>query len=107
MRKRRHILRTTCALDPGTVRFVPRVSAFHGLIIAMYYEEHGLPHFHVRYAEHDASIELDEFVILQGSLPAKKLSLVREWAALHRDELRINWERARDERPLIAIDPLP
>jgi uncharacterized protein DUF4160 len=86
---------------------VPRISSFHGIVIAMYYEEHGRPHFHARYAEHDVSIAVDTLEVLQGSIPPRKLALVREWAALHRDELQANWNRARSEQPLIAIEPLP
>ncbi len=73
----------------------------------MYYEEHGRPHFHARYAEHDASIAIDTLAILQGSLPSKTLALVREWTKLHREELQANWERARKEQPLLSIEPLP
>lgn len=73
----------------------------------MYYEEHGLPHFHARFAGYDASIQIDGLAVLQGSLPRTKLSLVRKWARLHTDELRINWKRARREEELIEIDPLP
>jgi uncharacterized protein DUF4160 len=86
---------------------VPRISAFHGIVIAMYFEEHDPPHFHARYAEFDASIGLDGLEVLQGSLPSNKLASVRRWAHLHRDELHENWERARRDRPLIKIDPLP
>jgi Domain of unknown function (DUF4160) len=86
---------------------MPRLSSFYGMVIAMYYKEHGVPHFHVRYAEHDAVISIDSLEVLAGSLPGRALSLVREWAALHLDELRANWERVRDEAPLKAIDPLP
>jgi len=32
--------------------------------------------------------------------------MVLEWASLHRDELRDNWERAMDGLPLEEIDPL-
>jgi Domain of unknown function (DUF4160) len=73
----------------------------------MYFEEHGLPHFHARFAGYDASIQINGLAVLQGSLPRKKLALVRKWARLHTDELRTNWERARREEPLREIDPLP
>lgn len=85
---------------------MPRISSFYGIVIAMYYEEHGQPHFHARYAEHDASIAIETLAILQGSLPRRTLALVREWADLHRDELQANWERARKEQPLFSIEPL-
>jgi hypothetical protein len=29
---------------------VPRISEFYGIVIAMYYREHGVPHFHATYA---------------------------------------------------------
>jgi hypothetical protein len=86
---------------------MPRISAFHGIVITMYYREHGVPHFHARYAEHDASVAIDTLEVLEGFLPGPTLGLVREWAGMHRDELTANWERARGKGPLKEIDPLP
>ncbi|MET0304842.1 MAG: DUF4160 domain-containing protein [Solirubrobacterales bacterium] len=86
---------------------MPRISSFHGIVVTMYYEEHGRPHFHVRYAEHVASIAIDDLSILQGGLPDNRLTLVRKWARMHRDELELNWKRARNEQPLAQVDPLP
>ncbi|WP_422717979.1 DUF4160 domain-containing protein [Gaiella occulta] len=40
-----------------------------------------------------------------GSLPHRALALVVEWAALHREELLGNWERARREEPARADRP--
>ena len=34
------------------------------------------------------------------------MALVLEWAALHRQELRVDWERARGGPPLVSITPL-
>jgi hypothetical protein len=51
---------------------MPRISSFYGIVIAMYYKEHGPPHFHVRYAEHDASIAIETSEVLGGSLPAMR-----------------------------------
>lgn len=64
------------------------------------------PHFHARYAGQAASIGLDGEVIA-GALPRRGLALVSEWAALHREELLANWERARRDEQLEPIDPLP
>jgi hypothetical protein len=44
---------------------------------------------------------------LAGALPPRAADLVREWAGLHRAELEANWERARREQALEAIEPLP
>jgi hypothetical protein len=45
--------------------------------------------------------------VIAGELPARALRFVREWAALHGDELLANWERARNLEPLEPITPLP
>jgi hypothetical protein len=44
--------------------------------------------------------------LLSGSLPARALGLVAEWAALHRSELMADWELARASQPLAPIEPL-
>jgi hypothetical protein len=87
---------------------VPRISAFYGIVIAMFWNEgvHARPHFHAEYGGHKASIAVDG-TVLGGSLPARALGFVREWASLHEAELLANWERAREMRPLDPIDPLP
>jgi hypothetical protein len=44
---------------------------------------------------------------LAGYLPTRALRLLREWTALHKTELQLNWEQAQARRPLAKIDPLP
>jgi Domain of unknown function (DUF4160) len=39
--------------------------------------------------------------VLNGSLPARALRLVREWAELHRGELAMNWDLAQVLEPLV------
>jgi len=87
---------------------VPRVSAFYGVVIYMYWNErdHPVAHFHVFYAGRRASVSADGLV-LAGSLDSRVLGLVRERASLRHDEIVANWERARRNEPLIAIPPLP
>lgn len=87
---------------------MPRVSSYYGITVWMYWNEghHARPHLHARYAGEAASIDFAGELIV-GSLPRRALSLVVEWAHLHRDELEANWERARREEPLRPIDPLP
>lgn len=85
---------------------MPRISEFFGIVIAMYFSDHPPPHFHAVYAEHEALIAVDTLEIVRGHLPRRALALVLEWAALHRTELRENWERARDGRALDRIAPL-
>ena len=86
---------------------MPRISAFYGIVIAMYFDEHPPPRFHARYGEYDAQIASGTGEILHGSLPRRAMALVREWVELHRDELAADWDRAMAEQPLATIDPLP
>jgi hypothetical protein len=86
---------------------LPRISRFYGIVIAMYFREHGRPHFHAVYAEYEATLAIDTLEVLAGSLPDRAMRLVREWGELHRGELEDNWRRARDDQALEPIAPLP
>lgn len=57
---------------------MPEISRFLGIIISMYFDEHNPPHFHVRYNEHNAVMEITTLNILAGHLPAKVRGLVEE-----------------------------
>jgi hypothetical protein len=85
---------------------MPRISTFFGIVISMYYEDHLPPHFHAGYAGSKAAIRIDTLEILGGSIPRRALSMVAEWALLHRAELVADWERARLLQPLEPIPPL-
>ncbi|HWE34151.1 MAG TPA: DUF4160 domain-containing protein [Solirubrobacteraceae bacterium] len=86
---------------------MPRISEFYGIVIYMYRPDHPPPHFHARYGEHIAQVSIETLEVLNGSLPARALRLVREWAGLHADELAQDWELAQALEPLVEIDPLP
>lgn len=73
---------------------MPIISRFYGLIIKMYFQqsEHQPPHIHVAYAEFSGSIVIADGRVLEGDLPKKALAMVREWLALHREELLNMWD---------------
>lgn len=48
---------------------MPEISRFFGIIITMYYNDHGLPHFHAKYGEHKAKILIETGAIVEGGLP--------------------------------------
>lgn len=50
--------------------------------------EHRPPHFHVRYGEYVAAIEIGSDWQLKGDLPNRAYRLVLEWAQQHEEELR-------------------
>jgi hypothetical protein len=81
---------------------MPRISAFYGVTIWMYWDEgaHARPHFHARYGEYQAS------VTSTATWWSRALGFVSEWALLHAEELQANWDRARDSQPLLPIEPL-
>jgi hypothetical protein len=88
---------------------VPRISAFYGIVIAMYHAEphhRGRPHFHAGYGDDEASIDIETLEVIAGELPPRALRLVVEWASEHQAELRENWERARRHEALEPIEPL-
>lgn len=72
----------------------------------MFFKEHGVAHFHARYAGQVAVFTIESFECVRGELPQRAERLVREWADLHRDELMRNWELARAGKPLEPIEPL-
>jgi hypothetical protein len=85
---------------------MPEISRFFGMVIAMYYNDHAPPHFHVRYGRQRAVVGIEPPAILAGRLTPKARVLVLEWADLHQTELLANWELARQQAPLKRIDPL-
>ena len=85
---------------------MPEISRFFGIIITMYFNDHPPPHFHARYGSQKALIAIDPPGLLAGHLTPKALGLVTEWAALHREELLVDWQLAREQQPLNNIEPL-
>ncbi len=85
---------------------MPEISRFYGIIIALYYNEHNPPHFHAKYGEFVAEIDIKTLQILNGSLPKRAKALVLEWADDHRSELMLDWELARKMAVLNPIEPL-
>jgi hypothetical protein len=55
---------------------VPRICEFNGIVIAMFRREHGPPHFHATYGEHQAVIAIDPVTVLRGRLPGRVRRLV-------------------------------
>jgi len=84
---------------------VPEISRFFGIVMGMFYSEHGLPHFHAVYGGDKASIAIPGAYVLEGSLPPRALRLALEWARLHEREWLENWGRARRREPLEPIAP--
>ena len=85
---------------------MPIISVFFGIIIRMFFREHGVAHFHAEYQEQQATFTFDG-ELLAGTLRSRTaLRLIKEWATVHRAELEANWDRVRTGEPLERIAPL-
>ena len=73
---------------------MPEICRFFGIIIRMFFDEHDPPHFHAEYQGQRSLFDFDGNM-LKGNMKsntAKKL--IQEWALLHREELKGNWDKA-------------
>ena len=84
---------------------MPEISSFYGIDIYMYFNEHNPPHFHVKYADFNAIITIEDGIVT-GSLPRLALNLVYDWLDLHIDELMENWRRLENCESFLKIEPL-
>ena len=62
---------------------MPTISTFCGILIRMFFNDLPPPHFHARYGEFEATVEIGTLEVLEGQLPRRALNLVREWAMMH------------------------
>lgn len=85
---------------------MPTISRFFGIAIAMFFDDHGFPHFHARHAEGEAKVRIDNLEVMDSTLGRRQLRLVLAWAELHQAELAENWQRARAGETLLDIEPL-
>lgn len=85
---------------------MPTISAFYGVLIQMFWNDHAPPHFHALYGEFEALIDIQTLEIMEGRLPRRALALVLEWAALHRHELMEDWNLCESRQTPRKIAPL-
>ena len=71
----------------------------------MYYRDHEPPHFHAKYGEFEITVELESGVV-NGQFPRRALRHVLDWYDIHTEELRLNWDLAKQREPLQPIAPL-
>jgi hypothetical protein len=71
---------------------VPTISYFYGIYIRLYPNEHNPPHFHVKYNEFEASIDIKTGEIKDGKIPPKARALTEEWRLIHKKELIEAWD---------------
>ena len=57
------------------------VAMVDGVKIMLYANEHPPPHFHAKFAEFHAVIDINKLTIIRGKLPPSKSNAVIHWAA--------------------------
>ena len=84
---------------------MPQLCRFFNIVIKMIFsdnDQHHKPHFHVYYAEYEASVGVDG-ELLAGSVPGKKIKLVEGLAGNPEDEIFFAGENGGRNIPLWKI----
>ena len=82
---------------------MPTIAYFYGIAIRMFYLDHPPPHFLAEYQGHEANVSIKTGEVINGHLPRNAARIVKEWAIEHQAELMANWDRARNDEPLIKV----
>jgi len=80
------------------VNQMPVISRFYGILIRVYFKEHGVPHFHAMYGEHHGIFNIKTLEMIEGDLPARAMKLVENWARKYDNELMEMWRTQRYRR---------
>ncbi len=46
---------------------MPTIGIFYGILIRMFFNDHPPPHFHARYGEFEATVEIGTLEVLEGN----------------------------------------
>lgn len=84
---------------------MPEISRFFGILIVMYANEHGVPHFHAMYQDFEINVEIESGIV-EGRFPPKELRFVQMWLELYKEELLENWQLITSHKPAKKIAPL-
>ena len=66
---------------------MPVIARFYGILIKMYFREHGVPHFHALYGERNGVFEIESLEMIEGDLPDRAQEMIKEQAAMYQDDL--------------------
>lgn len=74
---------------------MPVIARFYGILIKMYFKEHGIPHFHALYGEYNGVFELETLEMVEGDLPQRAIKMIKEWGTIYRKDLLEMWTTQR------------
>ena len=81
------------------------ISNFFGIAIRIMFLDHNPPHFHAQYGEQKIVVEIENGKV-KGEISERALRLILEWLDLHREELKVAWEKAANGEQPNSIEPL-
>ena len=82
---------------------MPIIVRFYGIIIKMYFKEHGIPHFHAIYGEYNGIFSIETLEMIEGDLPNRAQKMIKEWGMMYKDELMKLW-RTQKFRKLPGLE---
>ena len=82
---------------------MPELSRFYGIQIRINQNDHQPPHFHAKYNEFQAMYSIETCLLMEGRLPRNADRMIREWAILHQNELKKNWEESQNPNPVFQL----
>jgi len=71
---------------------MPIIARFYGILIKMYFREHGVPHFHALYGEYNGVFEIDQLEMIEGDIPKRAQKMIKEWAEYYKTDLLEMWK---------------
>ena len=83
---------------------MPEIARFYGIVIKMFFKpkEHDPSHLHAIYGECVGIFDLQSLEMTDGDLPLTAQRLVKEWMALHQNELNEMWRTQK----IVKLQPL-
>jgi hypothetical protein len=85
---------------------MPQICYFYGITVYIQFLDHNPPHIHVIYQSCKAQYSILEAKLLRGQMPVKANQLICEWIKLRQKELMIDWDLAKEGKPVYSVSPL-
>ena len=77
----------------GLYEIRARVFEKEGISFNIYTNDHNPPHIHIKYAEYEIKVSLEDYSVIKGNLPNNKEKTAIEWVKRHKDQLLGEWSR--------------
>ena len=79
--------------------------SFLGIYIQIRFLDHNPPHSHAKYGSQKVIIEIESGIV-KAEISERALRLIFEWLDLHREDLKLAWDKAKNGEQPDKIEPL-